>query len=231
MKILGIVPARGGSKGVPRKNIKLLNGRPLLYYTIDSIKESELLSKVILSTEDKEIAEIGMAGGLEVPFIRPLELAKDSTPTILVLRHAIQYYSKLGQDFDAVCILQVTSPFRPKGLIDDAIRQFIAKNVDTLISVREVPDDYNPHWVFFQNDDQSLKVSTGLDFIIPRRQNLPQSFHRDGAIYIVKKEQILNSDSLFGEKISGIILKNEDWVNIDTLNDWKAAEEILTEKR
>ena len=223
MKILGVIPARGGSKGIPRKNIKLLNGKPLIYYTIDAVKESKLLSKSILSTDDDEIAGAAREGGLEVPFMRPASLAEDNTPTLAVLQHALRYFDEKKDNFDAVCILQVTAPFRPINMIDDCIRKFISTNADTLISVREVPTDYNPNWVFFEGKDKMLSISTGSSEVIPRRQLLPKAYHRDGAIYIVKRDVLLEQNSLFGDKITGYTNTSKVWVNIDTPSDWEDA--------
>lgn len=227
MKILGVIPARGGSKGIPGKNIKLLNGKPLICYTIDAVKESKLLSRTILSTDDENIAGIARENDLEVPFMRPVSLAQDNTPTLAVLQHALNYFDEKNQRFDAVCILQVTSPFRPKSMIDDCIRKFISTNADTLISVREVPADYNPNWVFFEEESKMLSISTGLDEVIPRRQLLPKAYHRDGAIYIIKRDVLLKQNSLFGKSITGYTNSSKYWVNIDTPSDWEEAEKIL----
>ena len=227
MNILGIIPARGGSKGIQGKNIKLLKGRPLLYYTIDAVKESKLLAKTILSTDDQAIAKIAEEGGLEVPFMRPKSLGKDNTPTLAVLQHALKYFDKEGEHFDAVCVLQVTAPFRPENIIDDCIRKFNSTEADTLISVREVPSDYNPNWVFFEGQNQMLYISTGLDKVIPRRQLLPKAYHRDGAIYIIKRDQLLERNNIFGKKIIGHIVNTVQWINIDTPDDWKRAESLV----
>ena len=112
MKVLGIIPARGGSKGVPRKNIRLLNGKPLLAYTAESALQAKKLSRIILTTEDEEIAEIGKRSGLEVPFLRPQNLALDTTPTLPVILHAVESIEATGETFDAICLLQPTNPLR-----------------------------------------------------------------------------------------------------------------------
>ena len=147
MKILGIIPARGGSKGLKRKNILPLGEKPLLQYTWESAKNSKLLTKVILSSEDQEIIEVAKGLGLEVPFKRPEHLAQDATTSLEVLKHALQYFKEKGESFDAVCLLQPTTPFRESELIDKAIQKFISHSLDSLVSVREVPHEYNPHWI------------------------------------------------------------------------------------
>lgn len=228
MKILAVIPARGGSKGVPKKNIKPLGNKPLLGYTIDSANQSEKLTTTIVSTDSEEIAEIAKANGASIPFIRPKELAEDKTPTIEVLKHAIRFFEDQGKFFDAICILQPTTPFRREGFIDEAIDKFIRTNADTLISVLPVPHQFNPHWVFEVSDakEGKLKIATGEKTIIPRRQELPQSYYRDGSVYLIKTEWITKHNTLFGETIGYIESASDDFVNIDTMEDWVKAEEI-----
>lgn len=229
MKILGLIPARGGSKGVPGKNIKLLGNKPLLEYTFNSAKESTKLNKVILSSDDDLIIACAKSLGLEAPFKRPSELGLDSTPTLPVIKHALSYYESLGEVFDAVCLLQVTYPFRKKGFIDHAIEKFISTGSDSLISVIPVPHEYNPHWVFEVSDSGFLKISTGESKLISRRQDLPKAYHRDGAIYVVKTEIIKNENSLYGQHISFLENDTRFYVNIDTERDWENAVQKLAE--
>jgi N-acylneuraminate cytidylyltransferase/CMP-N,N'-diacetyllegionaminic acid synthase len=167
MRILAIIPARGGSKGVPGKNIKLLNGKPLMAYTAEIALQSKQLTEVIVSTEDIQIMEVAKSLGIKVPFLRPLELTKDHTPTIDVVIHAVQWYEKQNSYFDAVCLLQVTSPFRTLDFLDKAIEKFILSDCDSLVSVQRVPQEFNPHWAFEVNADGNLKIATGETEIIP----------------------------------------------------------------
>lgn len=227
MRILGIIPARGGSKGIKKKNIKLLEDKPLIGYTIDAVNDSKLLNKTILTSDDDEIIKVAEVLGLEVPFKRPSNLATDQSPTIDTVIHAIEYYKTQNITFDAICLLQVTNPFRTGKFIDDAIRKFIDSNTDSLVSVLEVPHEYNPHWTFEENDKSHLKISTGELEIISRRQNLPKSYHRDGSIYIVMTDVVINQKSLYGNTISYIESDKKKHVNIDTMEDWKKAEGIL----
>lgn len=227
MRILGIVPARGGSKGVPRKNVRLLGGKPLLAYTAESAKSSVFLTKVVLSTDDEEIAEKGREWGFEVPFLRPAELALDSSPTLPVIQHALDYYSKNGEEFDAMCLLEVTSPFRMPGLIDRAIVKFIELDADALVSVLPIPASYNPHWAFEQDDKGYLYIATGEEKIIPRRQELPNAYHRDGSIYITKTS-VISQGSLYGTKLAFVENDPAYSINIDTLKDWEEAENWLS---
>ena len=229
MKILGLIPARGGSKGIPGKNIKALGGKPLLAYTFDSAQESKLLSKVILSSDDSDIIAVANQIGLEVPFTRPENLANDQSPTLPFIAHALRFFEEKGEKFDAVCLLQTTYPFRRKGLIDDAIKEFIRTDAEALVSVLPVPHEFNPHWVFEPGQNGFLEIATGEKQIIPRRQDLPTSFFRDGAIYITKSEVILSKNSILSEKLAYIVGDESRYVNLDTFDDWKKAE-ILVNK-
>lgn len=226
MKILGLIPARGGSKGIPGKNIKLLGDKPLLQYTWEAAQQSSLLDKVILTSEDREIIEVATKLGLEVPFTRPEELARDETPSIEVIKHALNFFREKGEEFDAVCLLQPTTPFRTPGLIDTCIKKFEENNYDSLISVREVPAEFNPHWVFEEKEDL-LTLATGEENIISRRQELPKAYFRDGAIYITKTEVLLNQNSLFGKRTGFYDTTGTPYVNIDIPEDWEEAERIV----
>ena len=230
MKILGLIPARGGSKGIPGKNIKPLHGKPLLQYTFESAKESKLLSKLILSSDDAEILAVANEMGLETPFIRPAALAEDNTSSLEVVQHALKFFAQKGENFDAVCLLQPTTPFRRKGLVDEAIEKFVSRNFDSLLSVREVPSEYNPHWIFEEKDGQ-LQIATGETEIISRRQELPKAYHRDGAIYLTRTEVLLEQNSLYGKNIGFIDTTGDPYVNIDTVQDWEEAERLLTNIR
>jgi CMP-N-acetylneuraminic acid synthetase len=227
MKILGIIPARGGSKGVPLKNIKELNGKPLIQYSSEVALASDKISKLIVSSDDDKIISISKELGIDVPFKRPLNLALDNTPTLPVILHALNHFKSIGEDFDAVCLLQATSPFRTVEFLNDAIAQFIEKETDSLISVKKVPHEYNPHWVFQPNEKGILEIATGESEIISRRQDLPDTFHRDGSIYITKVDVLLNKNSLYGNSISYIETPKEYYVNIDTMEDWHKAEKLI----
>ncbi len=226
MKILGLIPARGGSKGIPKKNIKILGNKPLLQYTHEAAKESSLLTRVILSSDDQEIISVARDIDLEVPFIRPEKLAQDNTSSLEVIIHALTYFQDKKIHFNAVCLLQPTTPFRRKNLIDQAIKKFIQGGYDSLITVKKVPAEFNPHWVF-EEEGGKLKLATGEKEIIPRRQDLPQAYFRDGAIYLTKTEVILNQKSLYGQNIGFLENPDPNCVNLDTPEDWNKAEKIL----
>jgi len=226
MRVLGLIPVRGGSKGIPHKNKKLLNGKPLMEYTISAALEATQLDVVICSSEDPELREIATTLGIEVPFARPESLAQDTSGSLSVVEHALQELEKTGRHFDAVCLLQVTNPFRSAAFIDNAITKFKKETPDALISVLKVPHEYNPHWVFKQNTKGFLDIATGEKEIIKRRQELPEAFIRDGAIYITKTKVIREKKSLYGNTLSYIVSDPEYHVNIDTMDDWVKAEAI-----
>lgn len=225
MRILAVIPARGGSKGLPGKNIKNLAGKPLLAYSAEAAFRSKLITKTILSTDDEQIAQVGKDLGLEVPFLRPSELALDHTPTVPVIQHALSFMEK-EDIFDAICLLQVTSPFRKEGLIDEAISKFIESKADSLVTVLRVPDHFNPHWTFEADTEGNLKIATGENELITRRQNLPPAYFRDGSIYLVKKE-VLMGGSLYGKRMSYFENDPKYYVNIDTIEDWVKAENLI----
>ncbi|WP_221394525.1 cytidylyltransferase domain-containing protein [Dyadobacter sp. NIV53] len=227
-RILGIIPARGDSKGIPNKNIRLLAGKPLIQYTIQSALLSDKLSTILVSTDCEKIINFSKQyPQIKTPFIRPKELATDNTPTIDVIQHAVKYYEKIGEVFDYICLLQPTSPFRNDDLIDKTIDKILKVKTDSLTTIRKVPDKFNPHWTFGMKDN-ILSVSTGEKHIITRRQDLPDRYYRDGKIYISTVEQI-QKGMLLGGDIFGYINENEPDINIDTWEDWALAEKHLTD--
>lgn len=227
MKVLGLITARGGSKGVPGKNIKLLCGKPLLAYTVETALKAEKLTRVILSTEDEEIAEIGRELGVEIPFMRPAELAEDTTPTFPVVKHALLKLQEKGDYFDAVCLLQPTNPLRRAEDIDNCIELLTGSGVDCVVSVLPVPDEYNPKWVYQMESDGKIKLLCGDKEPIPRRQDLPPAYFREGSIYVTRSETILSGNSLYGEDTMGYQIDSKFSVNIDTESDWQRAENLV----
>jgi CMP-N,N'-diacetyllegionaminic acid synthase len=230
LKLLALIPARGGSKGVPRKNIKLLGGKPLLWYSYESARESGLFTEIVLSTEDTEIAETGKRLGMMVPFIRPAEFATDAAKSIDVVNHAIDEMAKLGYTYDAVVLLQPTSPFREKGILNKALQAFIDTQADSLVSVRKVPHQFNPHWLFEADENNLLRIATGDKELIGRRQELPDAYYRDGQIYITLTEVLTQKRSFVGNRLSYIVNESEaSLVNIDNMDDWHRAEQFIAQ--
>ena len=226
MRVLGFVPARGGSKGVPRKNIRALHGKPLLVYTAEAARGARLLTHTVLSTDDQEIADVGRAAGLEVPFLRPPSLALDDTPTLPVVMHGLEIMETLHGRFDAVCLLQPTSPLRDAAEIDACIALLESHAADTVFSMLPVPTRYNPHWVYEPDADGLLHISTGEPSPITRRQALPPAYHRDGAVYVSRRDVIVERKSLFGDRVVGYLREEDRSVDIDTPDDWARAESM-----
>lgn len=227
MKVLGTIPARGGSKGVPRKNVKLLCGKPLLAYTAESALAAKCLTRVILSTEDLEIAAVGKSLGLDVPFMRPEELAQDNTPTFPVVVHAVEMLEQMGDAYDAVCLLQPTNPMRRSEDIDGCIDLLAGSGADSVFTVLRVPDSYNPKWVYWEDTAGRMVLSTGDAEPVSRRQDLPHAFHREGSVYVTKREVLRSHGNLYGDDTRGYEVDSRHHVNIDTASDWQAAADLL----
>lgn len=223
-RILGLIPARGGSKGIPGKNIKMLAGKSLIQYTIESALESLLLNTLIVSSDSEEILEhVRRFQNVKIPFIRPAELALDQTPSIAVVQHAVAYYEDVGEIFDYVCLLQPTTPVRSKGLIDKTILEIIRSKADSLVTIKKIPEKYNPYWAFVCNENRFLDPAIDQTGIIPRRQDLPGAYYRDGKIYITKTD-LIKGGVLIGGNIAGFINEDEPDINIDSYADWEKAE-------
>ena len=224
-KILSIIPARGGSKGVPRKNIKNLNGKPLIAWTIESSKNSKCIDRLIVSTEDKEISEISQKYGAEVPFLRPDEFSKDDTPGIEPIIHVINYMKNNHNYYpDYVMALQCTSPLRNEKHIDEAIELILSnENADSLISVTEV--EHTPYWNKLIDDKGFLS-----DFIkydkskLSRRQDFEKVYRLNGAIYIAKTDMLLTQRTFETKNTISYIMDKKSSVDIDTIEDFNLAE-------
>lgn len=229
LEVLGLIPARGGSKGIPRKNLHPLAGRPLLAYTIEAVQQSCCLNRCILSTDDLEIAEYGRNHGIEVPFLRPVALAQDTTPVLLVIFHVLEWLlAKEKYVPDIVALLQPTSPLRKACHIDQAVQRLIESKSDSVVSVSEVPGQYNPHWQFCLEQGW-LRVFTGEPFtlLVPRRQALPKTYTRNGAVYVFWHRTLRELGSIYGERVLGYIMEPEYSANIDSLRDIALAERLL----
>lgn len=231
LRVLGVIPARGGSKGVPRKNLKKLAGRPLLRYTAEAALAATRLSRVVLTTENEEIARIGRQCGLDVPFLRPDSLAQDETPMLPVIQHCVRTLEEAGDRYDAICLLQPTTPLRRAEDIDNCIRLLAESDADSVISMLPVPLELNPHWVWFSDSNGYLRIATGEDSPIPRRQDLPAAWHREGSIYVTRRDILIERNTLYGIRTIGYLMDPEKSVNIDTPEDWERAERMIEAMR
>jgi CMP-N-acetylneuraminic acid synthetase len=215
---------------VARKNIRTLCGKPLIQYTAEAALASRRLAKVILSTEDEEIAEIGRLCGLNVPFMRPAELAEDDTPALPVVQHALGYLELQGDRFDAVCLLQPTNPLRRTEDIDGCIDLLEKSGADSVVTMLPIPLEYNPHWVYVRDENGRLRLSTGEAAPIPCRQQLPPAFHREGSVYVTRRDVLMDQGSLYGSHLEGYQVDPARCVNIDGIEDWQRAEMLLQEQ-
>jgi CMP-N,N'-diacetyllegionaminic acid synthase len=223
-KILAIIPARGGSKGVPRKNIRLLAGKPLIAWTLDEAKKSKYIDRLILSTEDEEIIKVASEYGCEV-LKRPVELAQDDTPGIEPVIHAI---NTLKEDYDYVILLQPTSPLRSVNNIDGCIEQCISRGAPACVSVIEVQQ--SPYWMYHLDDDMKLKSFVQNSEAINRRQDLPKVYVLNGAVYVAKSVFIMEHKSFLTEETAGYIMSRENSVDIDTELDFAYCEWLINRK-
>ena len=227
MNYLYIIPARGGSKGIPYKNIKLLEGKPLIAYSIDIARELTSDDNICVTTDDEKILEVVEAYGLHVPFKRPDYLATDSIGTYEVLLHAVAYYESLGKRYDAIVLLQPTSPFRTVDYINTAISLY-TEAVEMVVSVKEAVA--NPYYnCFEENTAGLLQISKG-DGLLQRRQDAPQAWEFNGSIYVINIESLKEKNMSEFTQIKKMQMDEFHSVDIDNMFDWKIAELILKEK-
>lgn len=228
---LGVIPARGGSKGIVRKNLRLLNGKPLIAWTIEAALNAIGLDRVIVSTEDEEIAEVSKTYGAEVPFMRPAELAKDNTPTLDVLQHTLYHLAQDESYFpDAIVTLQPTSPMRTSKNIDEALRLFKADFLaDCLVSCIKVPHNYHPESIMTLQENGYLKPYSDKKGLPSRRQDKSEIFARNGAaIYITRASNL--DKFIVGGNIIPFIMNDHESIDIDTEDDLIRAENILVNR-
>ncbi len=225
MNILAIIPARGGSKGVYRKNIRDLNGKPLISYTIEAAKKSKYINRLVVSTDDIEIAEISKKYGAEIPCLRPESLSGDVSPTIDCVVHMLNYLKQTEEYIPThIMLLQCTSPLRNFKHIDEAVEKLKNSNENALISVCE--SEVNPYWtnVF---EGEVLKPFIKYGYKITRRQDLPDVYRVNGAIYLIKTELFLEEKTFQPSSLTGYIMDSYHSIDIDTELDFKIAEVIM----
>jgi CMP-N-acetylneuraminic acid synthetase len=227
--ILTIIPARGGSKGVPRKNIRELGGKPLIAHTIEAALGSSYISRLIVSTDDEEIAEISRKWGADVPFIRPPEFATDTAKALAVVKHALIEIEKMdNREYPVIAYLEPPAPFKTSKDIDSCIELFIEKKPASVVSVNEA-NQFHPILMKKIEDDQLKPIWRDEPEGVPRQLYSPTAYMRNGAVYVLRKENILN-DIFYGEPILPYIMPDERSICIDGMLDWYAAEAMIMSK-
>lgn len=218
MEILGLIPARGGSKSIPHKNIVKICGKPLISYTFEAAQASEHLSRIILSTDDEKIAAVGKQWNIEVPFLRPLKFSTDDSPMIDVVLHTLSWFQeKENYVPDLILLLQPTSPLRNTKHIDEALELFLKSDADSLVSVVDVPHNYNPVSLMKKESGKLKPFLSGEGFRVLRRQDKPKVYARNGpAILIMRRTVLENTRTLYGESIQPYIMGWPESIDIDS---------------
>jgi CMP-N-acetylneuraminic acid synthetase len=224
--VLGLVPARAGSKGVPGKNVRPLAGRSLLDYTARAARDSGVIDRIVLSTDSEEIADAGRRAGLDVPFLRPAPLAADETPMLPVITHALDALAAGGWIPEMVVLLQPTSPLRRPSHIRDAVDLLRETNADSVVSVIELPRHLSPDYVM-KIEGGVLKPFLPEGSRITRRQDARPAYSREGTIYVCWRRTIERFDSLYGDDCRPLVIDAADSLSIDSPADWDAAERML----
>jgi len=225
--VLGIIPARGGSKGLPGKNIRNLAGKPLIAWTIERALSSRHFDTVIVNTDDRDIADIAEKYGAEVPFMRPEELADDRTPMIDVIRHTVEYYRNINISFDYIALLEPTSPLRKPDDIDQAITQLIDREdeADSLVSVGEVHLEH-PSIMKIINEGKLMPYELGAG-IVTRRQELDRVYFPYGVIYLTKTEKLVERGTFYTESTIPYFIERWQNYEVDDIYDFVCIEAVL----
>lgn len=221
MAVLAIIPARGGSKRIPRKNIKPLRGKPLIGWTVDAAKRASLIDRTIVSTDDEEIASVARELGADVPFIRPAELAADETPGIAPVLHAIEQLPM----FDWVLLLQPTSPLRTHADIEAIWQLCQDGGTSSAVSITEVSK--HPYWMYAQDDLGRIEPLIAGRPDVTRRQDLPPAYALNGALYLARTDWLLERQGFVGPETLGYIMPPERSVDLDAPQDWRWVEFLI----
>lgn len=226
MTVIALIPARGGSKGIPGKNLVACGGKPLIAHTILAAREAARIQRVLVSTDDKGIESIARVWGAEVPFLRPPELSGDDAPMFGVMQHALEWLESQAQQVDALVLLQPTSPLRRASHIDAAVDLFFRQRASSVVSVVEVPHRFYPLSV--------LRLENGLLWpylpetpIITRRQDKPPVYARNGPAIVVCAPATLREGTLYGTRCVPFLMPASASIDIDTIEDLEMAEQFL----
>jgi N-acylneuraminate cytidylyltransferase len=221
-KVLALITARGGSKGLPRKNVLLAGGKPLIAWTVKAALESQFVDRVVLSSDDDEIMVAAEAAGCEVPFRRPTHLATDKASSMDVVKHALQELP----DYDYIVLLQPTSPLRTNDDIDAAFQLMLTRNAPACVSVSEV--DQSPYWMYRLTDDNKLVNIMEPLGNLSRRQDLPTIYALNGAIYIAKVDWLIKTEKFVDTETIAYQMPKERSLDIDDMNDFERFLKIIS---
>ncbi len=226
-KIIAIIPARGGSKRVPRKNIKPLAGKPLIFYAINAALKSKYLDRVIVSTDDRKIAKVAEKFGAEIPFLRPKELATDRAKSIDVLKHAVRFLEeKENYKADIIVLVQPTTPLVLPEDIDKTIEKLIKARANSCVTMAEIGE--RPEWMYKIGKNGKAKLFWEQKIQKTRSQDLPKIFRLNGAVYAVKRDVLMKKNKILDNKnLTAIIMPRDRSIDIDEPVDFKIAEAIF----
>jgi CMP-N,N'-diacetyllegionaminic acid synthase len=225
-EILGIIPARAGSKGIPGKNGRLLNGRPLLAYTAACARQCQGIGRLVLSTDSAKLAELGKNLGLEVPFLRPAAIADDHTPMLDVIHHALDFFQRNGYIPEFIVLLQPTSPLRRPEHITRALNLLQTGIASSVVSVVRVPQQLSPEYLL-KLDSGNLLPYTDRTFQIGRRQDTDPVYYRDGTVYAFRLTTLHRFGNIYGDVCLPLELSPVDSLSLDSMSDWEEAERRL----
>jgi CMP-N,N'-diacetyllegionaminic acid synthase len=224
--VLGLIPARGGSKCVPGKNVRLLGGKPLVAHAAAVARESGVIDRVLLSTDDVDIADAGRRAGLDVPFLRPASLAADDTPMLPVIQHAVAALGDMGWDAEIVVLLQPTSPLRTAAHIREAVALLRQTGADSVVTVVEVPRHLSPDYVM-RIDEGRLRPFLPEGARVTRRQDARAAYSRDGTVYACWRRTLDRFGDIYGNDCRPLVIDAAESLSIDSPADWDEAERRL----
>lgn len=224
IKSLAVIAARGGSKRIKNKNVKLLAGKPLVSYVIEAAQKAKYIDKVMVSTDSKEIATVAKKYKADVPFMRPLKLASDTAKSYDVVRHAVEFYEKKQEIYDIIVLIQPTAPLVTSQDIDQAIATLIRTKTNSCVTMCEISD--RPEWMFNIKNNLARPFSNFSEGV--RSQNFPPLYRINGGVYVIKKELILSNGKLIDEQsLSAVIMPKERSIDIDESFDFELAKLVI----
>lgn len=226
LKVLGLITARGGSKGLPGKNIKNLCGKPLIAWSIDSAKGSKYLDQLVVSTDSREIADVAIEYGAEVPVLRPAELATDTAPTYAAINHIVDYLEAQGKAFDILVLIEPTSPLRESSDIDKALEDMLEARADSVVSVC-LAEAVHPAYMLQMTDNRRLKSSNSGGFKNVRRQDLEPNYFPEGTVYAARIDKLREHQTFYQDNMIGYAVPKWKSPEVDDIVDFLHIEAIM----